>query len=48
MFYNEINKQDEQFLSLRLSDICSKNKFYLEFIEKEVTDIYRKMLEKKF
>ena len=46
MVYNEINKLEDQILSLRLSDICSKNEFYLEFIEKEVTDIYRKMLEK--
>ena len=48
MVYNEINKLEEQILSLRLSDICSKNEGHLEFIEEEMTDIYRKMLEKKF
>ena len=46
MVYNEINKLEEQILSLRLSDICSKNEGHLEFIEEEMTDIYRKMLEK--
>lgn len=29
-----------------MGDICSKNDVHLEFIEEEVTDIYRKVLEK--